>query len=56
VFYTVLCTCVENKMHNIIFIGKPENPTNRKISIFLFNNITYYFMDNFIDLFNQVPT
>jgi len=31
----------ENKRHNILFIEKPKNPINDKISIFSLNNITY---------------
>jgi hypothetical protein len=39
--YCHLMSCTENKRHEIIFIEKPKNPINGKISIYPSNNITY---------------
>jgi len=36
---------LENKRHTFLFIEKPENLINDKISIFSLNNITYIILD-----------
>ena len=41
VIYMVLFKSTRNNRHNIIFIEKPKNLKNDKISICHLNNITY---------------